>query len=196
MMGSLVMLYVSSSNYDAAGDVLRGPSAQTARILNRLPGEDGRMLLFHMANEATRSYGAAWELVQLAIGLPAAFLLFLERRTRFYSIGVGLMLLVVLFEYFVLLPQLDWLGRTADFVSWKVTSTPRDQYWNLRAVFLGIEVLKLLVGAGVSGALLTVRSRSQVTRPPESETKSEELRAARPTPVRRRRSSGQHTPRS
>jgi hypothetical protein len=197
LVGSVLMLCVTSWNYDAAGDVFRSPSPEMTQMLAKLPGEEARMLLFHAANEASRSYGTVWEIAQLVIGFSTATALFLERRTRFYSAGIALMLLLVLFECFVILPQLDWVGRSVDFVSWKVYSSARDQYWNLRAVFLGIESVKLLVGTGVAAALLIARSRSRPNRPNHQEAEE-----ATPQPVRRRRSrstsgsSGEHAARS
>src|SRR5205814_9625952 len=108
-----------------------------------LTGEQARMLMFFMANEASRSYFTLWESVQLLMGLGTAVALFLERRTRLYSAGVGLMLLLVLFEWLGVLPQLDWLGRSIEFVPWKMDSSARGQYWNLQAVYLGVQTVKL-----------------------------------------------------
>ncbi|MGI8744500.1 MAG: hypothetical protein ACR2NN_18380 [Bryobacteraceae bacterium] len=197
LVGSALMLFITSWNYDAASDVFRSPSPEMAKMLAELPGEEARMLLFHMANEASRSYGTAWGITQLVMGFSTAVALFLERRTRFYSAGIGLMLLLVLFECFVILPQLEWVGRSVDFVSWKVYSSARDQYWNLRAVFLGIESVKLLVGAGVTVALLVARSRSRSIRPEDEESGAGEAPPSRPATSRVRiRKSGEHAARS
>ena len=119
------------------------------------------MLLFYMADEASRSYTTAWSVLQLVLALPTAAILLVERRTRYYSIGVGLMLLLVLFEWLVITPQLDWLGRTIDFIPAKTASTTRNQYWNLRAVYLWIEILKILLGTGVTCMLVIMRTRAR-----------------------------------
>ena len=189
-MGSVLMLFVTSENYDAADAVLRSPPPQAAKLLSTLPREQDRMLLFFMVNEASRSYSTLWGSIQLLIGFGTAVSLFLERRTRFYSAGVGLMLLLVLFEWLVILPQLDWLGRSVDFVPWKVYSSTRDQYWNLRAVYLGVDIVKMLVGAGVVAALLIMRSRPRGNRRDtgDGEAESNEMTPARSS--RSRRTSG------
>lgn len=196
MIGSVLMLCVTGWNYDAAADVASSPGPELAKLLAKLPGEQGRMLLFHMANEANRSYGTVWETTQLLIGFSTAFVLFLERRTRFYSVAIGVMLLLVLFECFIIIPQSDWVGRSVDFVPWNVYSAARDQYWNLRGLFISMEVLKLLVGAGVTGALLMTRSylRFSPTELAETELKAE--RSPRPGKSRTRtRTSGEHASR-
>lgn len=179
------MLCVTSWNYDAAAALAASHSPETTRLFAPLRGDQARMLIFLMANEASRSYGTAWEIMQIVIGLGAALALFLERRTRLYTIGIGLMLLLVLFEGFVILPQLDWLGRSVDSVPWKVSSPARDQYWNLRAVFLTMESLKLLLGFGLAGTLLVLRTRSRTQRPEVMQLENNE---ARPQSLRKTRS--------
>ena len=186
LMGSVLMLCVTSWNSDAADALAGSHSPETSKLFAPLRGEQVRMLVFHMANDASRSYGAVWEIMQLVIGLGIAVALFLERRTRLYSIAIGLMLLLVLFECFVILPQLDWLGRSVDFVPWKTSSPTRDQYWNLRAVFLGMESLKLLIGFGLTAILLTLRSRRRGQRPELVEIETSE---ARPQSLRKTRTS-------
>ncbi|MDQ6758980.1 MAG: hypothetical protein M3Z32_03810 [Acidobacteriota bacterium] len=199
LMGSVLMLFVTSWNYDAADVVARSHSSDLAKVVGPLSGEQARMLFFHMANEATRSYGVAWEIMQMVIGLATAAALFLERRTRLYTIGVGLMLLLVLFECSVILPQLDYVGRSVDFVPWNATSSMRDQYWSLRAVFLGMDTLKLLLGVGITAALLTLRNRSR-ERPPiedDSETTDPRPESLRKTRTRvNSRSSREHSSRA
>ena len=183
-MGSVLMLCVTSWNYDAAAAVAGSHSPETAKLLFPLRGEQARMLVFHIANEVTRSYSGAWEALQLIVGLGAAAALFLERRTRLYTIGIGFMLLVVIFEWLVILPQLNYIGSSVDMVPWKMNSPVRDQYWNLRAVFVAMECLKLLLGAGLAAALLIIRSRTQAQR-----TEAEDLvtTGARPESLRKTR---------
>lgn len=189
-MGSVLMLCVNSWNYDAADALAKSHSPETTKLFAALRAEQARMLVFHIVNEASRSYGTAWEIMQFVIGLAAALALFLERRTRWYPIGIGLMLLLVLFEWFVILPQLDWLGRSVDFVPSKVNSPTRDQYWNLRAVFLGMESLKLLIGAGLTVTLLSIRSRTRGQPREQVETETNPGSSdARPRSLRRRRTS-------
>jgi hypothetical protein len=197
LVGSVLILFVSSANYEAADAVLRSPPPQAAKVLSILPSEQGRMLLFFVASEASRSYSTVWEPLQSLLGIGTAGALFLDRRTRFYSAGIGLMLLLVFFEWLVILPQLDWLGRSIDFVSWKVYSSTRDQYWNLRAVYLGVGMVKLLVGAGVVAALLVMRTRSRGSRHEIGEAESGETVPGRSSGGRRRSGgSGQHTARA
>lgn len=186
LTGSVLMLCVTTWNYEAADALAGSHSPETTKLFYPLRGEQARMLVFHISNEASRSYGTAWESLQLAIGLAVAAALFLERRTRFYSIGIGLMLVLVLFECYAILPQLDWLGRSADFVSWRVNSQTRDQYWNLRAVFLGMESLKMLLGLGITGALLIARSRgrSELTQVEALESNQERPQSLRKTRTR------------
>src|SRR5205807_5686186 len=142
---------------------------QATKLLSTIGSEQRRMLLFFVANEASRSHETTWELLQLLMGFGTAIALFLDRRTRLYSAGIGLMLLLVLFELLVILPQLDWLGRSNGFVSWKVSSITRNQYWNLHAVYLGVGIVKLLVGAAVAAALFFMRSRSRGARTESTE---------------------------
>ncbi len=186
------MLLVTGVNSEAVDDVLRGPPPSAVTVLKKLNGEQARMLLSYMADEASRSYTTAWSVLQLVLAIPALGILLMERRTRYYTIGVALMLLLVLFEWLVITPQLDWLGRTVDFVPWKTRSATRDQYWNLRAVYLGMEILKILLGAGVTVMLVIMRSRPRAVtaeltqlQPPEE--------GARRRRTRRSRSSGEHT---
>lgn len=194
IIGSMLMLFVNSANYDAAEDALRSPPAEAAKLLSSLTGEQARMVMFFMANEASRSYVTFWEPIQLLMGFGTAVSLFLERRTRFYSAGVGLMLLLVLFEWLVILPQLDWLGRSIEFVPWKLYSSARGQYWNLRAVYLGVETVKLLVGGLLIAALLIMRSRSRGSKREAMEPETNEDVSVRATRRRRTRGgSGQDT---
>ena len=160
-MGSVLMLCVTSWNDESASAVAGSHSPQTAKALFPLRGEQARMAVFYITNEATRSYGTVWEVMQFVIGLATAGALFLERRTRLYTIAIAVMLLVVIFEWLVILPHLGYLGSSIDMVPWNTSSAARDQYWNLRAVFIGMETLKLLLGAGLTGALLVIRTRSR-----------------------------------
>lgn len=197
LVGSVLALLISTSNYEAADAILRSPPPEAAKMLAALPGEHGRMLMFFVANEATRSFSGLWEPLQLLLGFGTGLALFLERRTRFYSAGIGLMVLLVLFEWLAILPQLDWLGRSIDFVAWKVYSSTRDQYWNLQAVYLGVGAVKLLVGTGVAAALLFMRTRSRSSRQETLDPESgEQLSTHSRTGRRRSGGSGQHTTRA
>ena len=159
LLGSILALLTADSNFETADALLRIRAPETAKLLSKLEGEEQRMLMFFMAEEASRASTAIWQIMQIWLGIGTVVTLFLERHTRFYSAWAGLMLLLVLFEWLAVTPQLNWLGRSIDFVPWKLYSNTRDQYWNLRGVYLGVEAVKLLAGALIVAALLHGRKR-------------------------------------
>ena len=142
-----------------AADAIRGPGEEQARLL-----------MHHFAAEQNRYIFESWELAQIALGLMAAGVLYLATEKRpLPMILCGLMLALVLVQYFAISPELSYRGRQTDFphsIDDPKTAVhniaPNDNGVGTLNLLFGItEVAKLVTGAVLASYLFYYRSRKR-----------------------------------
>ena len=157
----------SAVNLGAADDVLRAPVNGAAEIIRAAGPDQARLLLRHFANEQSRYLFEVWEMLQIPVALFLGGLIysFTDKRP-FPLILCGLMLVMVLAQYFVITPEVKFRGREADFPKPTSAETagvrgipPADGLATFATIFAGTEIVKLAAGGYLTGYLFFFRAR-------------------------------------
>jgi hypothetical protein len=161
LAGIVVLSLVASVNFDLAREVLKAPPAPVSKMVETLGAERSRALLRHLAEEENLYYFEVWETAEIALGVALIAVLFLGAGNRLLAGLSGAMLALTLFAHFKITPEIAWLGRSIEFISWTADSSARDQFWKLHAMYGVIEGAKLLLGCVIAVLLFALRRRSR-----------------------------------
>lgn len=167
------MLLVATHNFRGVDQVLASPPEEARKMLAKLDPDQRRMLLRYQASELNRYYFLCYLNVQIGLGLLLGLnLLFATKGNKFMLAFAGIIFLLTVFQRSILLPEIEYLGHTIDFVAPSVASPARERFWSFHSIFSGVEVAKIL-GAVAIGVKMLVRSD---TRRRPSSNVSEEIR--------------------
>jgi len=133
------------------------------KVVNPVRPEAARAILRYGAGAQIASRYAAWEYVQLGLGLVITVLLFNESSTRTLSAVSFTMTLLVIFLRFWITPELAWLGRGIEFLRPAIEPL-RPQFWKLHNVYGIVDLVKGLLGIGLAVILFVQQSGRRVRR--------------------------------
>jgi hypothetical protein len=157
--GSFLLIYLAANGFESAAAMLNAPPAQLTQTLQAIPPSSQRALLRYVAVEQNRLYFDVWESAQLVLGFALILVLFFGLESRLMSALTLGMMLVVSFQHLLISPELNWLGRSIEFIPWTVQSDPRDQFWRLHTLYIVLDVLQIALGGVVSILLITAQRR-------------------------------------
>jgi len=162
--GSLLLDLVSLQNLRLAGQLLNSAIPPASEILQNAGREQMRLLLHHFAAEQYRYYFSLWGLIQIPGALLLAAVLYFAAEKRIMpQLLCGLMLVLVLFQ-FAIDPELIYRGREADFPPGSQSLGTQARGWVLTEIWIGVEVVKLLMGAGLANYMFAFKSRRRTRR--------------------------------
>jgi hypothetical protein len=159
LAGSILMTFIAADSANTASRILRGHSAGANIRIKSMGEDEARIMLAYPVRQQSRWWLEDWENVELVLG--AAFFFFLLFGTRegklvlFFTLGIYA---VVLFQRFLTLPQLLYLGSQMDFVPLNVFIPERNQLIAVQTAFTGLEIFKVLLQLAL-GVYLIARSR-------------------------------------
>jgi hypothetical protein len=160
---SLFLAVLAFENVRFAGRLPGGSIPPATEIINTAGPEQARLLLRHFAWEQNRLYFTNWEKFQMPVAVMLALFLYLTTDRRLLPpILCGLMLVLVMFEYFAITPEFIYRGREADFPPGSLAFGAEARVWLLTEVLIGAEVAKLLIGGVLASYLFAYRSRRKV----------------------------------
>jgi hypothetical protein len=160
---SLFLAVLAFQNVRFAGRVAAESIPQATEIINAAGPEQAKLLLRHFAWEQNRLYLANWEMFQMPFAVMLALFLYLTTDRRILPpILCGLMLALVMFEYFAITPEFIYRGREADFPPGSLAFGAEARVLLLTEVLIGAEVAKLLIGGVLASYLFAYRSRRKV----------------------------------
>jgi hypothetical protein len=160
LLGSLFLTFVATRNFRTVDAVLKTPPPEASKMIQGLGHDNARQLLRYLAGEENRGYFDAWELAQLGLGTALTGFLLFGVEKRLLAGLAGAMLVLTLFQHLKITPELEWLGRSIDFLPATAESQARDQFWKLHGIYGGIEVVKMLLAVVIAGFLFPMRRRS------------------------------------
>jgi hypothetical protein len=103
---SLFLAVLAVQNVRFAGRLAGASIPAATQIINAAGPEQARLLLRHFAWEQNRFYFANWEIFQMPVAVMLALFLYLTTDRRILPpILCGLMLVLVMFEYFAITPE-------------------------------------------------------------------------------------------
>ena len=115
-------------------------------MIEKIGQEDTRLLLRHLAMEQSRSYLGLWGDAEMGIGISLLIMLLLSSQTRMFPLlMVGVMLLLVLFQHFTILPEIIYRGRDTDFPPGSESIATLARVWTLGQMYVGMEAAKLVI---------------------------------------------------
>jgi hypothetical protein len=161
---SVFMAFVVLQNIHSPALVTNQPVPAVANMIKTLGQDQMTLLLRHHAAEQTRALYYLWEQGQIALGLALGGCLYFATQKRMFSmILCGIMLTLVLIQYFVITPELSFRGREADFLPAAVASATLVRTLLLYQMQVTTEGVKLVVGGILASYLFafkTSRKRS------------------------------------
>jgi len=160
LAGTLFMMGVAFQNLNRVDKLLKSPGPEATQYIKILGANSARTLLRYQVSELNRFYYEHWELGQLCIGTAVGLtLLFATNGDKYYMAGVGLLLLLVIVEHWLITPQLLSFGRAIDFVPPEAPSAERIKFWRFQNAYTVLEAAKLVLLGAISARLLMIRSR-------------------------------------
>jgi hypothetical protein len=160
---SLFLAVLALENVRFVGRLAGGSIPPATEIINAAGPEQARLLLRHFAWEQNRFYFTNWELFQMPVAVMLALFLYLTTDRRILPpVLCGLMLVLVMFEYFAITPEFIYRGREADFPPGSLTFGAEARVLVLTEVLIGAEAAKLIIGGVLASYLFAYRSRRKV----------------------------------
>lgn len=155
---------LSLQNLRLAGQLLDSAIPPASAILQNAGREPMRLLLHHFAAEQYRYYFYLWGLIQIPGALfLAAVLYFAAEKRVMPQVLCGLMLALALFQV-AISPELTFRGREADFPPGSQALGMQARVWVLTQIWIGAEVVKLLMGGALANYIFTYKSRRRTRR--------------------------------
>jgi hypothetical protein len=153
------MALVVLQNLHASGLVLNSPVEPVARMIKTLGQDQMTLLLRHEAAQQTRSLYYTWEQAQLAIGLALGFFLYFATQKRMLPVVLcGIMLSLVMFQFWAVTPELGYRGREMDFPVPGADASGMVRVLLLYQVLVVTEGLKLIIGGVLASYLFVLRT--------------------------------------
>jgi hypothetical protein len=159
LLGSLFQAYVATRNFRTVDAILESPPPEASKMIDKLGHDSARQLLRYLAGEENRGYFETWEIAELALGIGLAAILFFGLEKRLLAGLAGALLVLTLFQYLKLTPDLVWLGRSISFLPATTESHARTQFGKLHGIYGGIEIVKILLLLTITGFLFRMRRR-------------------------------------
>ncbi len=117
-----------------------------AAMVQKLGQPAARELLRYLSSELNRLYFQIWNVVQIALGAIALWLLAGSRKQDAAFNCVAAMFAVVILMLVYLTPAIVSLGRELDFVPRDPAPPGMSRFWVLHAAYTSLEMLKLAIG--------------------------------------------------
>ena len=156
MAGTICVSVVATQNFYTIDRLLAARANPAfAAVVDRQGATESRDFLRYLSSELNRLYFQLWNVAQIVIG--GAVLWLIAGSAKAVRWGVLMMLAVVLLMLVYLTPAIVTLGRSLDFVPRDPAPPGMSRFWVFHAAYTSLEMLKLLVGAGVTFALARQR---------------------------------------
>jgi hypothetical protein len=155
---SFFMAFVVLQNLHSVAPLMGSGSSQVAGMIKTLGAEQMTLLLRHQAAEQSRNIVYVWEEAQIVLGLVLGGCLYFATKKRMLSLVLcGIMLSLVLFQFWTITPEMTYRGRETDF---NPNGNPSSM---VRALLLYqmlvvTEIMKLLVGGILASYLFAFRT--------------------------------------
>jgi len=153
------MAFVVLQNLHTASSLLNSPSVPLASMIKTLGADQMALLLHHQAAEQNRNLIYTWQQAQIVLGLVLGGCLYFATQKRLLSLVLcGIMLTLVLFQFWAVMPEMAYRGRETDFPPGSTSSGVMVRALLLYQMLVVSEVLKLLVGGVLASYLFAFRT--------------------------------------
>jgi hypothetical protein len=160
ILGCLLMAFLSVRSLEINQAVLNSPPAPVADIVKKLGYETTSEFLRHATAELTRRMIYSWEEAQIGLAFALGGCLFLATQRRIFPLVLcGLMLVLVLFQFGAISPEIAYRGRETDFPPGSTNIGTMTRLLALQQVYFGVEVVKLIAGGLLASYLFVFRTQ-------------------------------------
>ncbi|MEQ1886802.1 MAG: hypothetical protein ABL967_17200 [Bryobacteraceae bacterium] len=140
--------------------LMASPTGPADELIKTIGPNQARLLLHHFAAEEYRRYFSDWGMAQIGFALIViAATYFAVDRRLLPTILAGLMLLLVLFQYFAIAPEVAYRGRETDFPPGSLAVGAIARRRAMLEVYAGTEAAKLLIGGLLASYVFSFKSR-------------------------------------
>jgi hypothetical protein len=152
------MAFVVLQNLHSSGLVINTPVEAVTRMMKTLGQEQMTLLLQHQAAQQTRNLYYLWEEAQIVLGVVMGTCLYFATQKRLLSLVLcGIMLSLVMFQFWAITPELAYRGREMDFSGSGATSG-MVRVLLLYQMLVVTEGLKIIVGGILASYLFVFRT--------------------------------------
>jgi hypothetical protein len=156
---SFFMAFVVLQNLHSVAPLMSSPAPQVVAMVKTLGADEMALLLHHQAAEQNRNIMYVWEQAQIVIGLVLGGCLYFATQKRMLSLVLcGIMLTLVLFQFWIITPEMAYRGRETDFPPGSTNSSILVRASLLYEMLVVTEVLKLIVGGILASYLFAFRT--------------------------------------
>jgi hypothetical protein len=156
---SFFMAFVVLQNLHSASTLMSSPAAPVAAMIRTLGADQMALLLHHQVSEQNRNIIYIWEQAQIVLGLVMGGCLYFATQKRMLSLVLcGIMLTLVLVQFWAITPEMSYRGREADFPPGSTATTNVMRTLVLYQMLVATEVMKLLVGGVLASYLFAFRT--------------------------------------
>lgn len=149
------MAFVVLQNLHSSSLVISSPLEPVAKMIKTLGPDQMTLLLAHHASQQNRNLMLLWEETQIVIGLVLGGCLYFATQKRMLSMVLcGVMLALVLFQFWAVTPELSYRGRQTDFAP----GTSNASTLLLYQMLVISEAMKLVVGGILASYLFVFRT--------------------------------------
>ena len=149
------MTMVAIQNFRSVDRLLARPAPRAAEQIGNMGNADARVFLRYHASEQNRWFFTAWEMLQLGLGIVVfGVVLFGSRESKFSILLCLLMIVAVVFQRFLLTPEIVALGRVIDFLPGGESSPERGRFWLMHSTYSAVELAKWALGLVLAGKLI------------------------------------------
>jgi hypothetical protein len=143
--------------------VMANPPPEAVKIYNDYGPREAALLLRYFAAEGNRYFLGRWERTEILLGLVLIPFLFVATDRKLVpSLLACFMLMITLFQYFALTPELAFRGRETDFPPGRGDFKTEQRVWLLQEVYTGTEAVMVLVGGILTLYVASYKSRRRV----------------------------------
>ena len=166
--GMLFVAYTSNATSSTTKNTLENAPGGPRQLIELSGRERAHTLLRYNSAEINRTIIESWEWLQLGIGLVVVCTLPFAMRLKWgYLVAAILMVLISFAQRSLLTPQITGLGRMLDMAGGTVWT--QDALWKERSSLRTLQqlywygdVVKALIGLGLTSALLIFRGKSAI----------------------------------
>ncbi|MCS7023427.1 MAG: hypothetical protein NZV14_01400 [Bryobacteraceae bacterium] len=161
------MFFVATQNFRGVDRLLAEPAREASKSFELLGRDSARMLLRYQVSELNRFYFDWFSMAQIAFAVLLALVLLFATNGNKLMLFLSLSLvLVAIFEKFMLVPEITFLGRAIDFVPAEVSTPARSRFWSFHSAYSVAEVIKLglLLAIALKMLVASYPKRSRSTR--------------------------------
>jgi hypothetical protein len=165
------MAFVVLENLHSVAPLMSSSAAPVLSMIKTLGPDQMTLLLHHQASEQNRNMMYVWEQAQIVLGLVLGGCLYFATQKRLLSLVLcGIMLTLVLIQFWAITPEMAYRGRETDFPTGSTPQTVIVRTLLLYQMLVVTEVMKLVVGGILASYLFAFRTSRKRSSRREADT--------------------------